>query len=88
MENSGIKLCGRKGRLAGRVPAIFHHFSHPMLICLRLVSAVIILFSLHGLLLHDAEKKFGISASKVLMADGSQVEELSVLREKDEIFVC
>ncbi|CAA6672720.1 unnamed protein product [Spirodela intermedia] len=41
-----------------------------------------------GELLKLAERKFGISASKVLMADGSQVEELNVLREKDKIYVC
>ncbi|MQM20909.1 hypothetical protein Taro_053939, partial [Colocasia esculenta] len=35
-----------------------------------------------------AEKKFGIAATKVLMSDGSEVEELTVLRDNDKIFVC
>uniref|UniRef100_A0A1D1XE70 Potassium channel n=1 Tax=Anthurium amnicola TaxID=1678845 RepID=A0A1D1XE70_9ARAE len=35
-----------------------------------------------------AENKFGIAASMVLMADGSQVEEPNVLRDNDNIFVC
>ncbi|XP_028779330.1 potassium channel KAT3 [Neltuma alba] len=34
-----------------------------------------------------AEKKFGKRGGKVLMADGSEVEKLSVLRENDELYI-
>ncbi|KAF8400772.1 hypothetical protein HHK36_014073 [Tetracentron sinense] len=39
-------------------------------------------------LLTLAEKKFGKRGSNILMADGSQVEELSALRENDHLFIC
>lgn len=35
----------------------------------------------------DAEKKFGKRGNKILMADGSQVEELSALRDNDHLFI-
>lgn len=35
----------------------------------------------------DAEKKFGKRGSKILMADGSQVEELDALRENDHLYI-
>ncbi|KAL7187564.1 hypothetical protein ACSBR1_037604 [Camellia fascicularis] len=38
-------------------------------------------------LLSLAEKKFGKKGSTILMADGSQVEELSALRENDRLFI-
>ncbi|XP_059643758.1 potassium channel KAT3 [Cornus florida] len=38
-------------------------------------------------LLRLAEKKFGKRGSTILMADGSQVEELSALRENDHLFI-
>ncbi|KAK2446119.1 potassium channel KAT3 [Trifolium repens] len=34
-----------------------------------------------------AEKKFGERGSKILMADGSEVEDLSALRENDELYI-
>lgn len=34
-----------------------------------------------------AEKKFGKRGSTILMADGSEVEELSALRENDHLFI-
>ncbi|KAL3023515.1 hypothetical protein AAZX31_04G071500 [Glycine max] len=34
-----------------------------------------------------AEKKFGNRGSKILMADGSEVEELSTIRENDELYI-
>nr|AFK34330.1 unknown [Lotus japonicus] len=34
-----------------------------------------------------AEKKFGKRGSKIVMADGSEVEELSALRENDELYI-
>ncbi|GKU87152.1 hypothetical protein SLEP1_g1596 [Rubroshorea leprosula] len=34
-----------------------------------------------------AEKKFGKQGSTILMADGSQVEELNALRENDHLFI-
>ncbi|KAF6172869.1 hypothetical protein GIB67_035423 [Kingdonia uniflora] len=43
--------------------------------------------SMEGLLIL-AENKLGKRRSKVLMADGSQVEELSTLRENDHLFFC
>lgn len=36
----------------------------------------------------DAEKKLGKKFSKILINDGSQVEDLSVLRENDHLFLC
>ncbi|CAL5440487.1 unnamed protein product [Camellia sinensis] len=38
-------------------------------------------------LLSLAEKKFGKKGSTILMADGSQVEELSAVRENDRLFI-
>ncbi|GLU01394.1 hypothetical protein SLE2022_187040 [Rubroshorea leprosula] len=38
-------------------------------------------------LLRLAEKKFGKQGSTILMADGSQVEELNALRENDHLFI-
>lgn len=34
-----------------------------------------------------AEKKFGKRGTTILMADGSQVEDLSALRENDHLFI-
>lgn len=34
-----------------------------------------------------AEKKFGKKGTTIVMADGSQVEELNVLRENDQLFI-
>ncbi|RWR73840.1 potassium channel KAT3 [Cinnamomum micranthum f. kanehirae] len=39
-------------------------------------------------LLALAEKKLGKKFRKILIADGSQVEDLSVLRENDHLFLC
>ncbi|XP_078428067.1 potassium channel protein [Wolffia australiana] len=39
-------------------------------------------------LLKLAETKFGVSARKVLMGNGSQVQALNVLREKDKVYLC
>ncbi|RZC75347.1 hypothetical protein C5167_050830 [Papaver somniferum] len=39
-------------------------------------------------LLQLAEKKFGKTGSQIIMNDGSEVEELSVLRENDHLFYC
>ncbi|MCL7036347.1 hypothetical protein MKW94_018384 [Papaver nudicaule] len=39
-------------------------------------------------LLQLAEKKFGITRSKIILADGSEVEELTVLRDNDHLFYC
>ncbi|KAI3848426.1 hypothetical protein MKW92_042507 [Papaver armeniacum] len=39
-------------------------------------------------LLQLAETKFGKTGSKIIMTDGSEVEELSVLRENDHLFYC
>ncbi|XP_058074800.1 potassium channel KAT3 [Magnolia sinica] len=39
-------------------------------------------------LLTLAEKKLGKTGSKILTVDGSEVEELNVLREKDHLFLC
>ncbi|XP_047323786.1 potassium channel KAT3 [Impatiens glandulifera] len=38
-------------------------------------------------LLNIAEKKFGKRGSRILMADGSQVEDLRVVREDDNLFI-
>ncbi|MED6180044.1 hypothetical protein PIB30_006532 [Stylosanthes scabra] len=38
-------------------------------------------------LLRIAEKKFGKRGSKILMADGSEVEEINVLRDHDELYI-
>ena len=35
----------------------------------------------------NAEKKFGKKGSTILMADGSEMEELSALRENDHLFI-
>ena len=35
-----------------------------------------------------AEKMFGKRGNKILMADGSEVEELSALREDDKLYIC
>jgi len=37
--------------------------------------------------LTDAEKKFGKRGNKILMEDGSEVEELDALRENDRLFI-
>lgn len=34
-----------------------------------------------------AEERFGKRGSKILMVDGSEVEELSALREDDELYI-
>lgn len=34
-----------------------------------------------------AEKKFGKRGSTVVMADGSEVEDLNALRENDELYI-
>lgn len=46
-----------------------------MLIILKLVTLV------------DAEKKFGKRGNTILMANGSQVEELNALRENDHLYI-
>ncbi|KAJ0799285.1 putative KHA domain-containing protein [Helianthus annuus] len=38
-------------------------------------------------LLNLAEKKFGKRGTTVLLADGSQVEDLNALRENDHLFI-
>ncbi|CAK9166603.1 unnamed protein product [Ilex paraguariensis] len=38
-------------------------------------------------LLRLAEKKFGKKGSTIVMADGSHVEDLSALRENDDLYV-
>jgi hypothetical protein len=35
----------------------------------------------------DAETKFGKHGKKILMEDGSEVEELDALRENDHLFI-
>lgn len=35
----------------------------------------------------DAEKKIGERGSTILMADGSQVEDLNALRENDHLYI-
>ena len=35
----------------------------------------------------DAEEKFGKRGNKILMADGSQVEDLNALRENDHLYI-
>ena len=35
----------------------------------------------------NAEKKFGKQGNTILMADGTQVEELSAVRENDRLYI-
>lgn len=34
-----------------------------------------------------AERKFGKRGSKILMADGTEVEQLNAIRENDELYI-
>ena len=36
----------------------------------------------------NADKKLGVRGTKVLMAEGSQVEDIRAIRDNDHLYIC